>query len=259
MEKALQMVQSSQKNYLYKCDQLKSIRQDLTVQRIQNALTVKVYETHARLALEAGDLPEFNQCQSQLQRLYAEGIQGCYMEFAAYNLLSIILHSNNKSDLLSSMTRLSAKAKDDEAVKHSLAVHSAVSSGNFILFFRLYKTAPNLNTFLMDLYVEKMRFEAVQCMSKSYRPVIPVAYITCALGFSKAIQMDDSQDTSIEGVEECEEWLRAHGAVLTVDNNGELQLDAKASSTTLYMPEQEDAVAHGDASLAVDDFLTRTS
>ncbi|XP_065046427.1 SAC3 family protein A-like isoform X1 [Musa acuminata AAA Group] len=259
LEKALQMVQSSQKNYLYKCDQLKSIRQDLTVQRIQNVLTVKVYETHARLALEAGDLPEFNQCQSQLQRLYAEGIQGCYMEFAAYNLLSIILHSNNKSDLLSSMTRLSAKAKDDEAVKHSLAVHSAVSSGNFILFFRLYKTAPNLNTFLMDLYVEKMRFEAVQCMSKSYRPVIPVAYITCALGFSKAIQMDDSQDTSIDGVEECEEWLRAHGAVLTVDNNGELQLDAKASSTTLYMPEQEDAVAHGDASLAVDDFLTRTS
>lgn len=259
MEKALQMVQSSQKNYLYKCDQLKSIRQDLTVQRIQNVLTVKVYETHARLALEAGDLPEFNQCLSQLKRLYAEGIQGCYMEFAAYNLLSIILHSNNKSDLLSSMTRLSAKAKDDEAVKHSLAVHSAVSSGNFILFFRLYKTAPNLNTFLMDLYVEKMRFEAVQCMSKSYRPVIPVAYITCALGFSKAIQMDDSQDTSIDGVEECEEWLRAHGAVLTVDNNGELQLDAKASSTTLYMPEQEDAVAHGDASLAVDDFLTRTS
>lgn len=77
-----------------------------------------------------------------------------------------------------------------------------------------------------------MRFEAVQCMSKSYRPVIPVAYITCALGFSKAIQMDDSQDTSIDGVEECEEWLRAHGAVLTVDNNGELQLDAKVLCIT---------------------------
>lgn len=42
LEKALVNVQNSQKNYLYKCDQLKSIRQDLTVQRIRNELTVKV-------------------------------------------------------------------------------------------------------------------------------------------------------------------------------------------------------------------------
>ena len=36
-------------------------------------------------------------------------------------------------------------------------------------------------------------------------------------------------------------------------------VSAQASSATLYMPEPENAVAHGDASLAVDDFLARTS
>ncbi|XP_062094028.1 SAC3 family protein A-like [Humulus lupulus] len=105
LEKALLMVQNSQKNYFYKCDQLKSIRQDLTVQRIQNQLTAKVYETHARLAFDVGDLPEYNQCQSQLQSLYAEGIEGCHMDFAAYNLLCVILDFSNNRDHVSSMSR----------------------------------------------------------------------------------------------------------------------------------------------------------
>ncbi|KAF9674811.1 hypothetical protein SADUNF_Sadunf10G0165800 [Salix dunnii] len=306
LEKALLMVHNSQKNYLYKCDQLKSIRQDLTVQRIQNQLTVKVYETHARLALEAGDLPEYNQCQSQLKTLYAEGIEGCHMEFAAYNLLCVILHSNNNRDLVSSMSRLVTFAqlvgytdahcwtlaelefdysdalrselpfccilgflmckvhsrlnegtKKDKAVKHALAVRAAVTSGNYVMFFRLYKEAPNLNTCLMDLYVEKMRYRAVSCMSRSYRPTIPVSYIAQVLGFSSTSDGND-EDSDGSGLEDCVEWMKAHGACLTTDNNGEMQLDTKASSSSLYMPEPEDAVAHGDANLAVNDFLTRT-
>lgn len=39
----------------------------------------------------------------------------------------------------------------------------------------------------------------------------------------------------------------------------ELISHLQASSTTLYMPEPDDAVAHGDANLAVNDFFTRTS
>ncbi|KAG4398173.1 hypothetical protein GLYMA_10G292300v4 [Glycine max] len=238
LEKALLMIQNSQKNYLYKCDQLKSIRQDLTVQRIRNQLTVK--------------------CQSQLQTLYAEGIEGSDMEFAAYNLLCVIMHSNNNRDLVSSMARLSHEAKKDEAVKHALAVRAAVTSGNYIAFFRLYKTAPNLNTCLMDLYAEKMRYKAANCMCRSYRPTLPVSYISRVLGFSTGMATNGASDEGeTDALEECSEWLKAHGASIITDNNGDMLLDTKVSSSNLFVPEPEDAVAHGDANLAVDDFLAR--
>ncbi|CAK8574365.1 unnamed protein product [Lathyrus sativus] len=258
LEKALLMVQNSQRNYLYKCDQLKSIRQDLTVQRIHNQLTVKVYETHARLALEVGDLPEYNQCQSQLKALYAEGIEGSYMEFAAYNLLCVIMHSNNYRELLSSMARLSVDSKKDEAVKHALAVRAAVTSGNYVAFFRLYKAAPNLNTCLMDLYVEKMRYKAVTCMCRSYRPTLPVSYVSQVLGFSTAVPLNEANDEKeASALEECLEWLKAHGASIITDNNGDMMLDTKVSSTSLFVPEPDDAVSHGDANLDVNDFLAK--
>ncbi|XP_073272901.1 SAC3 family protein A-like [Primulina huaijiensis] len=154
--------------------------------------------------------------------------------------------------------RLSADARKHEAVKHALLVHTAVTSGNYVTFFRLYKTAPNISTFFMDLYVEKMRYAAVKCMCRSYRPTVPISYIAQILSFINALPTTEASDhKEVEGVEECVDWLKTHGACLTSDNSGEVLLDTKASVLSLYMPEPEDAVAHGDASLAVNDFLTQ--
>lgn len=80
-----------------------------------------------------------------------------------------------------------------------------------------------------DLFVEKMRFEAVKCMAKSYRPIVPVAYVARVLGFSRAVSSENNEDKGKDVLIECEEWLRAHGAILAIDNNGELQLDSKVT------------------------------
>lgn len=83
----------------------------------------------------------------------------------------------------------------------------------------------------VDLYVEKMRYKAVSCISRSYRPTVPVSYIAQVVGFSSTSEGSDQDPV---GVEECVEWLKAHGACLTADSNGEMQLDTKVSSASTF-------------------------
>jgi hypothetical protein len=64
LKQALKLLKSKWENktadYLYLDNQFRSLRQDMTVQRIQNDFCVKVYETHARIALNQADLDQFN-------------------------------------------------------------------------------------------------------------------------------------------------------------------------------------------------------
>lgn len=171
----------AEKRYNYICNQFKSLRQDLTVQHIKTAFTVKVYETHARLALENVDLGEYNQCQTQLKALYAQNLGGRPAEFTAYRILYFV-YTCNKTGLNDMLSELTPADKCQEFIKHALDVRSSLALGNYHKFFRLYLEAPNMGAYLMDMFIERERINALANFSRGYQNVT-LRFLTDELGF----------------------------------------------------------------------------
>ncbi|KIK07765.1 hypothetical protein K443DRAFT_673031 [Laccaria amethystina LaAM-08-1] len=170
--------------YNWICNQFKSLRQDLTVQRIKNEFTVQVYEIHARMALESSDMVEYNQCQATLRTLYDLGIPGKVEEFTAYRIL-MLLHGRNRSELNLFVGQLTPKQKADPAVRHALGVQRALAMGNYHSLFDLYLTSPNMGAYIMDHFIDRERVKALMIITKAYK-TISLTFIQNELAFDSA-------------------------------------------------------------------------
>ena len=200
-------------DYLWFCSQFKAVRQDCTVQRIQDAFAVDVYETHAKVALEEGDLNEYNQCQTQLKELYElnsnSHAQKNLEEFLAYRMLYYVLLSTNESydggssDLFKIMLSLTSEQMKDPAISHACKVREAVALGDYLAFFRLHEACPNLGHYLTERIVPTMRFRALQRLAKAYRPSVELKFCFEQLGFA-------GPSSLIEG----RKWMISCGCVL---------------------------------------------
>jgi hypothetical protein len=224
LRKALAMLKDRWKQgaveYAWICDQFKSLRQDITVQRIKSDFTVQVYEIHARIAVEQGDLGEYNQCQTQLKQLYILGLKGCEAEFLAYRLL-YLLHCQNAQDVNMFVAELDENAAQDPAVKHALQVREALLLGNYARLFRLYGAAPNMGGYLMDWFMGRERLAALGTVLRAYRPSIKVSWLAATLAFP--------------GEAECRAWLSKDCSLVCPETSA--TLDCKAQ-LALFRPAQ---------------------
>ena len=135
--------QSKAATYTYLCDQFKSMRQDLRVQMIENSFTIKVYQTHARIALENGDLGEFNQCQNRIMALFENPTipKKSYSEFVCYSILYSMLTEDYPSISQLKLKLIDGDASEilgDEHVKMIFELSDMKLVGNYHHFMKNY-------------------------------------------------------------------------------------------------------------------------
>jgi SAC3 family protein LENG8/THP3 len=203
------------RDYVWFCSQLKAIRQDMTVQRIFNGFAVEVYEAHARIALEQGDLNEYNQCQTQLKDLYTkqgndnEALKN-RNEFIAYRLIYYVHQTGNKkyeggsSDLFKIMLSLTLEQREDSCISHALKVRAAIADFDYHSFWRLLASCPKKHgVYLMKFMIPNVRYWALQRVCKAYRPSVSLNFVLQELGFDAA--------------DEGKTWLESCGVVIAQD------------------------------------------
>lgn len=219
LEQAVALVKSrwlEAPDYAYACNQLKAIRQDLTVQHIRGMLAVSVYELHGRIALEMGDMAEFKQCYTVLKQLYQEQAGGTPAEFQSYALLHAL--SCGSMLLAQEMRALPGTGlADHEYVRHALRVCAAYRAADLQLFLHLYLSAPRMSPYLMDQLLTSLRRAALRMAAAAYCPLpleLPAAALL--LGYDEE--------------EELREFLVDQGAVLDLSGAA---IDTRATRTAL--------------------------
>jgi len=157
------------------------------------------------MALESGDMVEYNQCQATLRTLYDLGIPGGNVEeFTAYRIL-MFLHGRNRSELNLFVGQLTPKQKASAFVQHALQVQRAMSMGNYHALFELYLSAPNMGAYIMDHFIERERVKALMIMTRAYL-TLPLLFIHQELAFDSITQARD--------------FLMSHSASFFTNPNG---------------------------------------
>jgi len=117
--------------------------------------------------------------------------------------------------------------KETPGIKHALLVRQAIAENNYHKFFRLYKDAPNMGSYLMKFIFSKIRFQALLRITKVCRPSVPISHVKKELAFKKDIQ--------------CIKFLSEHYCVFSPDNK---EVSCKESYMGLKRWEKEEEEKH---------------
>ena len=203
-------------DYPHALEQFKSIRQDLTVQSIDDELAISVYESNARTSLSVADYGEYSQCQARLFTLYELAKEGKAASrrrrrkenkaLKEHRELAPIVASANEGEfrayrvlfqcMMNDTVALNSVLNEELAVpvqwqqpmvRTSLALVHSVQTKDYVSFYKALKTLPTKGPArrMLKQLRRGMRDSAVRALFSSYRPTLPIVFIRKVLGFKK--------------------------------------------------------------------------
>ncbi|KAG5492416.1 hypothetical protein GH5_01336 [Leishmania sp. Ghana 2012 LV757] len=199
----------------YLSKQLKGMRQDLRVQNIVDNFTVMVYEVHARLCLEIGDIGEFNQCQAGLKQFYAmdavDLTQCDVKNFFLYRLVYLTLSGqyDSLSTELIHFTNAQLQGTDRvgssiprEPVNRALALCAACNNGDTPSLCRLLLSFETEMTYLVRIYLQKLRIMWLKEILTAMKGSLTLRFLMASLGFTPLPHGKKRQLFWLDGAEE---------------------------------------------------------
>jgi SAC3 family protein LENG8/THP3 len=274
LDRIVDMIARSEQPYHYHWSQLKAMRQDLTVQHIQNETAAAVEEAFARVALEQGDMRNYQKCSTALRVLFDTGVKGCCAEFDAYRILANVCQDHCTADeVLKAMKQAVAHGVGETAeVRHALAVQRTLTLGNSCGFWKLYVDAPHCGRLIMDRAAPAVRLAATRALVSRFKPAADQRFCLAVLGFdlpprhrgeheplqagcSQMHRQQEAQDLNLAArVEQCKGCLGSFRAVV-FEGEGSVQIRAKDNKLDLIvMPDEKDMKGHGHAEVKLTDF-----
>ncbi|KAK8890160.1 hypothetical protein M9Y10_034920 [Tritrichomonas musculus] len=158
------------KDYEYISEQLRSIRQDLTVQHIEDVFNVTVYETHAKLAIQNNDWGNFNQSMGPLEILYSKKL-GSFeniCEFWMYRII-YLFGVDDIDGLCSFIPRINHNVFISKDVQFAIKVWKIAQSGEWMKYFSIMKKSNPFIKSVMTLKAQSLRITALSCLCRAFR------------------------------------------------------------------------------------------
>ena len=197
----------------------------------------KVYEGHARIALQADDLDEFNQCLAQLLPLHARRLQTADVavcEFAGYRLLRAATRRPGglAEELHAIVSALSDAQRADGGVLRCLRAAAAVDTHDALRACAAVFSLPHHAAALLRPRLPALRARGLRALCRAFAPSLPLAVVAVRLGFADGAPNADAGGWTA-GTIECEKWLRQQGAVILRTAGRNPDVDTKATAEAL--------------------------